>query len=123
MKTYRAIFSSPLPGKVVKILAGEGEVVEQGQDVFVMESMKMLHNDGVTANYLQIKYLNPFPSRKTEQYIHRAKDTLLIENNKTAQLESLIRENTGISIEKKLLRYDGRPFTPEQIYQKVREVV
>ncbi len=43
MNTQHAIFSSPLPGKVVKILACEGELVEQGQGVFILESMKMLH--------------------------------------------------------------------------------
>ena len=43
MKRQHSIFSSPLPGKVVKILAQEGELVEQGQNVFIMESMKMLH--------------------------------------------------------------------------------
>ncbi len=42
MKRQHSIFSSPLPGKVVKILAREGELVEQGQNVFIMES-KMLH--------------------------------------------------------------------------------
>ena len=43
MTTCSAIFSSPLPGKVVKILVHEGELVEQGQDVFIIESTKMLH--------------------------------------------------------------------------------
>jgi len=43
MNTQNAIFSSSLPGKIVKILAREGEYVEQGQGVFIMESMKMLH--------------------------------------------------------------------------------
>jgi biotin carboxyl carrier protein len=43
METQAAIFSSPLPGTVVKILAREGECVEPGQSVFVLESMKMLH--------------------------------------------------------------------------------
>lgn len=34
---------SPLPGKIVKILAREGERVQQGQQIFVMEAMKMLY--------------------------------------------------------------------------------
>jgi biotin carboxyl carrier protein len=43
MNAHNAVFSSPLPGKIVKILACEGEFVERGQDIFVIESMKMLH--------------------------------------------------------------------------------
>lgn len=37
------ILFSPLPGKIVKILAREGEFVKKGQSVFIVESMKMLH--------------------------------------------------------------------------------
>lgn len=43
MHAHNAILSSPLPGKIVKVLACEGEFVERGQDVFIIESMKMLH--------------------------------------------------------------------------------
>lgn len=43
MRTHSTTFSSPLPGTVVKILAREGEFVQEGQSVFVMESMKMFH--------------------------------------------------------------------------------
>ena len=35
--------SSPIPGRIIKILAREGDCVEKGQRVFVIESMKMLH--------------------------------------------------------------------------------
>lgn len=38
----RVLFS-PLPGKIVKVLAREGEFVKEGQSVFIVESMKMLH--------------------------------------------------------------------------------
>jgi biotin carboxyl carrier protein len=37
------VFSCPLPGKIVKILAREGEWVQQGQQVFVVEAMKMFY--------------------------------------------------------------------------------
>lgn len=38
-----SILSSPLAGKIVKILVHEGDTVEEGQDTFVVESMKMFH--------------------------------------------------------------------------------
>lgn len=39
----QGVLSSPLPGKIVKILAREGERVQPGQQVFVVEAMKMLY--------------------------------------------------------------------------------
>jgi biotin carboxyl carrier protein len=43
-----SILSSPLPGKIMKILVREGDRVEKGQSVFVIESMKMFHELRVT---------------------------------------------------------------------------
>ena len=33
--------TAPMPGKIVKVLVGEGDVVEAGRGVLVMEAMKM----------------------------------------------------------------------------------
>jgi biotin carboxyl carrier protein len=35
------LISAPMPGKIVKILVKEGEEVEQGQSLLILESMKM----------------------------------------------------------------------------------
>lgn len=40
---HDTFLSSPMPGKVIRILAQEGDPVKEGQSVFVVESMKMLH--------------------------------------------------------------------------------
>jgi len=45
-----------------------------------------------------------------------------VENNYTAQLASLIREKTGIEIQHKILKYDGRPFYPNFIYKSLRTI-
>ena len=42
--------SSPMPGTIVKILAREGDTVKKGQSVFIVESMKMLHELRVARN-------------------------------------------------------------------------
>ena len=55
--------------------------------------------------------------------IEASKRTVIVENNKTAQLASVIREKTGKEIEHKILKYDGRQFFPTEIYQRVKEVL
>jgi biotin carboxyl carrier protein len=37
----RAAITAPMPGKVVRILAAEGDAVEAGQGILVVEAMKM----------------------------------------------------------------------------------
>ena len=50
-------------------------------------------------------------------------NTVIVENNQTAQMASVIRENTGIRIENRILKYDGRPFSPEELYTKFKEML
>ncbi len=45
---------APMPGKIVKVLVAEGDVVRTGQALVIMEAMKMEHSigaphDGVVA--------------------------------------------------------------------------
>lgn len=84
--------------------------------------MKLLAKDGIKANYLQVVFISPFPAEKVGQVIRNAKKTILVENNKTVQLGGIIRENTGIEIKNKILKYDGRPFSPEEIYREIKKI-
>jgi len=45
-----------------------------------------------------------------------------VEGNYSGQLAKLIRMETGIKIEHKLLKYDGEPFYPNQVVKKAMEV-
>jgi 2-oxoglutarate ferredoxin oxidoreductase subunit alpha len=89
----------------------------------IREAMIFLENDGIKVNYLQILYVSPFPTEDVLKVLNSAKKTVLIENNKTAQLGGIIREKTGIDIENKFLKYDGRQFFPSDIYDKVKELL
>ncbi len=89
----------------------------------VKEAMRLLGRDGVKANFLQILYISPFPTKTVSKIIEASKRTVIVENNKTAQLASLIKEKTGKEIEHKILKYDGRQFFPTEIYQRVKEVL
>jgi 2-oxoglutarate ferredoxin oxidoreductase subunit alpha len=46
-----------------------------------------------------------------------------VENNYTGQLGSLIREMTGIDITQKVLKYDGRPFSEEELVEALRQAL
>ena len=88
-----------------------------------LEVVMWAANEGIRLNFIHPLFLNPFPSKTIEEAIGRAKKTLIIENNYTGQLESLIREQTGKSIDFNLRKFDGRPFYPEEIYQKVKQIL
>lgn len=87
-----------------------------------LEAIKLLEIDKISANFLHFVYIWPFPSEVAKE-IASAKVTLGIEGNVTGQLANLIKENTGIDLKYKFLKYDGQPFYPVDIYNKVKEII
>jgi len=85
----------------------------------ILEAMKMLEQNSITASYLQIIYLNPLHSREIGEILRGVKRPVLVENNYSGQLGELIRAKTGFEIKEKILKYDGRPFFPEEIYERI----
>lgn len=89
----------------------------------IKEAMILLEKEGIKVNFLQIVYLNPFPSEKVAEVLGSAKKTAVVENNFSGQLADIIREKTGKDVDKRILKYDGRPFYPEEIFTAIKEVV
>ena len=85
--------------------------------------MKILKKENFEVNYLQVIYLAPFPKEKVGEVLESAKRTVAVENNKTAQLVSLIRENNFVDVDHKILKYDGRPFNPWMLADRIRGVM
>src|SRR5207245_9217382 len=89
----------------------------------ILDAMGELENDGRTVNYLQIRLMRPFPANAVAAILRNARLTVLIENNYSAQLGALISEQTGISLDHHVLKYDGRPFSRNEIVEGVRSAI
>jgi len=72
--------------------------------------------------FLQIIYIKPI-SNKIKKEVEKSSNVILIENNVTGQLGRLLREKTGFSIPEKnrILKYDGRPFTSNELKKEIKE--
>ncbi len=81
-----------------------------------------LNNEGkpLDARFLQIIYMEPF-SNKIKAELAKANRVIIIENNATSQLSTLIGNKTGFVIEdkNKILRYDGRPFFSNELTEEI----
>lgn len=89
----------------------------------IFEAMQWLARENINVNFLQTQFLSPFPIDEVSNVLKKAKKTLVIENNKTGQFEGLIREHTGLSVTDHLRKYDGRPFYPEEIVEKIKTLL
>jgi 2-oxoglutarate/2-oxoacid ferredoxin oxidoreductase subunit alpha len=89
----------------------------------ILDAMDVLKAKGVTANFLQIKLLSPFPLAEVEAFLKQAKTTVCIEMNYTGQLAELVRARTGHAFAGMVLKYNGRPMTEDEIVRAVEEHV
>lgn len=87
------------------------------------EARGRLDKDGVKTNHITVRLLNPFPAEELRPYMEKAKTVVVVENNATAQLANLIKLHVGFADKiKNLLKYNGNPFLPSEIYQEVKEL-
>jgi len=88
----------------------------------MLEAIRMLVQKGVAARMMHIRYASPFASVTVLKALSKAKNTIIFEGNSGAQMRSLIFQKTGYYIEKAYLRYDARPFTPDEIADHVSKL-
>src|SRR3989454_745952 len=89
----------------------------------ILDGMEELSANGVEANFLQIRYVSPFPTELVQKVLYESRRKIAIENNYSAQMAGLIREMTGIAVDNKIVKFDGRPFSQNEIYEGVRDIV
>jgi len=64
----------------------------------------------------------PFPSVQLADACTGVTRLIGVEENATGQLAALARQH-GVVVNEDILKYDGRPFTPDELLVRVKEVV
>jgi len=88
----------------------------------IRDAMDELDAEGVSVNFLQVVTCWPFPTGAVEEFLRRAKRSVVVEGNFTGQFEQLIRQECLMAPDARLHRYDGRPFDYRQVAERIREV-
>jgi len=86
----------------------------------VREAARKLSEEGKNVATLHFRQVWPLLPEQFTGYLQKAGRTVAVESNATGQFARLIRRETGIEIDDKVLRYDGLPLTAEQVLQEVR---
>lgn len=87
----------------------------------IREAAAMLNKEGRAANTLHLRQLWPFPSEKAAAALQKTGKNIVVEGNATSQLSALIRRETGIKVDGSILKYDGRPFAPQEIVGRLKK--
>jgi 2-oxoglutarate ferredoxin oxidoreductase subunit alpha len=88
------------------------------------EARVRLEAEGIKTNHVTVRLLHPFPSEQLKAYTSKAKKIIVVENNATGQLASLIKLHVGVGDKiHNLLKYDGNPFLPAEIHKECKELI
>jgi 2-oxoglutarate ferredoxin oxidoreductase subunit alpha len=68
----------------------------------------------------------PFPLRERFDYVKLLEDarlTISVEHNATGQFERLLRTETGYRVNQRINKFDGRPFTVDELSDRILEIL
>ena len=89
----------------------------------VSEAVQLLRDEGVDAGCLLFTDLWPFPEKAVQAFFAPGpRQVIAVEHNFGGQFSRLLRMETGIGTHGSILKYDGRPFIPADIAQRVMDM-
>ena len=86
-----------------------------------MSVLEAINYGQIEAVVIQPIYLNPLPVWELEKY--KNKKAIVVEQSSIGQFSNLLKEQAGLSFEKVIKQYNGRPFDPIELSNKIREVL
>jgi 2-oxoglutarate/2-oxoacid ferredoxin oxidoreductase subunit alpha len=81
----------------------------------ILDAIKVLEAQGKKVNFLQCRLMKPFPAEAVGDILRKAKRIVSMEENYSGQLASLVTEHTGVVIKDRINKYDGRPFSEDEV--------
>lgn len=73
-------------------------------------------------SFLYFKQVYPI-ALEAEDFLKKAERTIIVENNATSQFGNLLKQITGVSIDERILKYNGLPFSVEELEERIKEVI
>ena len=85
----------------------------------IKEACEKLGSDRISfLHFNQVYPIHP----ETRNYLEKAEKTIIFENNASAQFANLIKTETGFEIDQKVLKYDGMPFSVEEVLKTLKSI-
>ncbi len=90
-----------------------------------LSALSELSAQGLRGAYLHLRVFSPYPSRLVPRILSRFKRdrVIAVEHNYEAQAARLLEMNTGIEIERFILKFTGRPIYADELSRAVKSVL
>ncbi len=90
-----------------------------------VKAVEELTEEGIGAGYYHIRMFIPFPRNSLTKFANEvgANNLIAVEHNYMAQASKLVAMNTGIMINKSIVKYTGRPMYVHELVNAVKNVL
>lgn len=115
----------PLEEKCNFFTSGDGKVVVVSWGSTkgpLLDAIDGLSEAGTAIDFLQVRLVNPLPSDYVSDVLKRYENRVAVEMNYSGQLAGIIREQTGIGMTHRILKYNGRPMSQDELESALRRV-
>ena len=85
----------------------------------VRETVDYLNRQRNPAAMIHFNRIYPFPKNELEMAIKDTREIIAVEGNFQGQFSHFMKAETGIEVNRKILKYDGRPFTVNHILKNL----
>jgi 2-oxoglutarate ferredoxin oxidoreductase subunit alpha len=89
----------------------------------IKEAADVMNRDGMKTQMVHFREIYPFPPQDFLKKISKDTRVFAVENNFTGQFADLFSSQTGVPIFHKVLKYDGRPFSPQEVVKEVKNTI
>jgi 2-oxoglutarate ferredoxin oxidoreductase subunit alpha len=67
--------------------------------------------------------IHPLPKEHVAGLLKPAQRVITVENNYSGQLAEIVKEETGIAANFRVLKYNGRPMSTTEVYDALKKIL
>lgn len=88
----------------------------------IIEALEELEKEGIKLKYVQPLAIYP-PPEGLKRTLEGSRKIIVVEHNFAGQLARILKAELGVTDIKNVLKYDGTPFKPMEVYNGIKEAL
>lgn len=121
LKKLESIKKDAIPPELIGSSNYSTLVIAWGSNYgIIKEAIENIDQEDI--GFLYFKQVYPL-HESTIKYLDKADNTIIFENNAESQFAKLIKLQTDFKIDKNILKYNGRPFSVEEVTESLKDFI
>jgi len=89
----------------------------------ILDALDRFKREGIEIGFLQIRLINPLAVDEVTRILEDAENIINIEMNYSSQMANIITEKTGIKVDNRIVKYNGRPISKDEVYYSIKNFI